>query len=315
MLNWCKPVIGIDIGSRSVKLVVMSRRRDRWLLQAGLSMQLAGSAAPTIQTMLASLPRSLRTKLPQVHVTISCANVMLRKVVLPAMLDADQLDMAVSIEIEKDLPAAEYQSLFFDYSEIAARDSDQEYKAPNTRIWLAVACSSAVMQPCLATLKSAGLMPAQVAPDVLAIDGNARSDEGDRNRYLYIDAGFSGIRLYALCGGVPGYVRSHVFGSNAQACIHASDFLLSLRRALQQYRLSEMMAQPSLVFVYGGGSAMPGLSELIQQYCGCAAHVINPLVDWPVDHRPGDFSDVILSEIAPAMAVAMQGSAKGTTRW
>lgn len=306
MLNGWKPVIAIDIGSSAIKLVVMSRRRGRWTLHASKNGPTAGNAAGTLAMMLKTVPEALSKRKPTILVTVPCANVMVRRLLLPGQLSADQIDLAVRMEIEKDFPPDECPGLFIDYDVIPGHTSRLSSESTNIQAWLAAACSANVIQSVIDTLTSAGVAPAQIAVDVLVLDRFGDCAERGAAQYLYIDAGFSGIRLYALCNGVPGYIRSHSFGNNELACLGAPEFLLTLRRALQQYRLSEMLAQPSRVFVYGGRSGTPGLGDLVNQYCGCNAHILNPLSDWPIDDPGTDLSQIVTAEMAPAIALAMQ---------
>ncbi len=308
MLNGWKPVIAIDIGSCAIKLVVMSRRRDRWTLHASINRPSAGNAAGTLAMLLKTVPEFLSKRKPTILVTVPCANVMLRRLLLPRLLSADQIDLAVRMEIEKDFPPDEHPGLFIDYDVIPDPTSRLGSESTNTQAWLAAASSAIVIQSVLDTLASAGVAPAQIAVDVLVLDRFGDCAERSTAQFLYIDAGFSGIRLYALCGGVPGYIRSHSFGNNELACLGAPEFLLTLRRALQQYRLSEMLVQPSRVFVYGGRSGTAGLGDLVKQYCGCDAYILNPLNDWPIDDPGTELSQTVSAEMAPAIALAMQES-------
>lgn len=310
MLGYDNTVFGIDIGSHSIKLAVVRRRRSRWRLLCGISEPVVGNAGQTLRKMLSDLPVSLRRHKPSVDVALQCAQVMFCKVVLPATLDLQQVDMALNLEMQKHLPSQGAKALFMDYHAIAARESDAGREMFASATWLTVVCSASVMSDCLQPLETAQVRPARVSIDVLALDALALQTRtqrhNDKSLYLYIDAGFSAIRLYAVTAGIPGYTRSYPLAPASLQGNDVSEFLLTMRRALQQYHMSGMLVQPARVLLYGGRYTSPGLDLLIQQYCGSHAHVINPLVDWPLDNVCSHPLRVGPTELAPAIALAMQ---------
>lgn len=302
--------LGIDIGSHSIKLAVMRRRRGRWFLLCGMSELVAGSAGETLDLMLRALPASLRGRHVVVDVALQCAQMMFRKVVLPATLDHSQVELALTLELQRHLAAQDAQALFMDYHPIAARESDAGRENVASTTWLTATCPAAVMSDCLQTLEKAGVKPSRVCIDVLALDACDRQaiaqPQGEKSLCLYIDAGCSAIRVYALNAGIPGYIRSFPLVPAPEQSKDDAEFLLTMRRALQQYQMSDMLAQPERVLLFGGRYASPGLDDLIQQYCGCNPHTLDPLTDWPLERIDTPPLSVPPTLLAPAIALAMQ---------
>ena len=315
-MSRCKtPVIGIDIGSYAIKLAVLRRRQHRWLLLCGKSVPVADNPGKTLGSMLGSLPCWLRLSQPRIVLSIHCAGVMFRKTKLPATLDLQQVDLALRLDLEKHLPQEDQQGLFMDYCPVTLADGDSDAGHQLTRMWLTAVCTDALMQECLQPLRAVRRMPAQVAIDVMvmAAASSPRAGEhqiahlldADNSLHLYIDAGFSSVRLCAMTAGVPGYVRSYPL-SGGQMRADCSGFLLIMRRALQQYRMSEMLTQPARILLYGGRAATSGLSELIRQFFGSNPQSIDPFTDWPVDNACLKSKSVPPTILAPAIALAMQ---------
>ena len=69
MLGYSNTMLGIDIGSHSIKLAAMRRRRRRWLLLCGMSEPVVGNAGETLERMLRTLQASLRSR----HITADVA--------------------------------------------------------------------------------------------------------------------------------------------------------------------------------------------------------------------------------------------------
>jgi len=302
--------VGIDIGSDSIKLAVMRRRRGRWLLLCGMSEPVAGHAGETLHQMLRDLPASLRRRHVTADVALQCAQIMFRKVVLPATLDHSQVELAVNLELQRHMASEDAEALFMDYQPIAAREPEVGRENLASTTWLTATCPAAVMGDCLHALEKARVKPLRVCIDVLALDAcdrqtGAQSQSG-KSLYLYIDAGCSAIRVYALNAGVPGYIRSFPLAPVSQQGEGGTEFLLTMRRALQQYHMSDMLAQPERVLLFGGRYALPGLDDLIQQYCGCSPHALDPLTDWSVKSTVMSPVSVPPTLLAPAIALAMQ---------
>jgi Tfp pilus assembly PilM family ATPase len=310
MLCYSNTRLGIDIGSHSIKLAAMRRRRRRWLLLCGMSEPVAGNAGETLEQMLRALPASLRSSHITADVALQGARVMFRKVQLPATLDCQQLELAINLELQKHMPPQDAQALFADYHPIAAREADAGRESIASTTWLTATCPAPVMNDCLQALEKARVKASRVCIDVLALDAcetQARAQsQSEKCLYLYIDAGFSAIRLYAVNAGVPGYIRSYPLAPAAQQANDSAEFLLTMRRALQQYHMSDMLAQPERVLLFGGRSASPGLDGLIQQYCGCNPHAIDPLTDWCLESPGTPPLSVRPILLAPAIALAMQ---------
>lgn len=261
-------MLGIDIGHGFIKLVALDRRRRRWRLSACIAQQCHGDPVQALLMALQLLSASTKRRLPRVGIALPVAEMVTKTVALPAGLGHDQIDLALRVELEQALmPGA--GSICLDYCQAGAQV-------------LAVACQQSLMDQALVPLAAAGIEPALAAADVLLIEGNLPSGCCQRGPGLFIDAGATGLRLYSIHAGVPVYSRSHVLPELNGAATDPAAYLLLLRLAIQQYRMSDMLSKPDVLIVYGGAAALPAVQTFLQQSFAMPVHCLDPFSAWQI---------------------------------
>lgn len=254
-------VMGIDVGSRLIKLVVARRQRGRWQLQACLAREQGADPVSSLEQMLALLPARLRRL--SVAVAIPASALHVRVLNLSPLLDDAQIELAVAMELEQEL-GAPLEQLCLDYC--ALPDEPGQV--------LVLGCRQATLQRYTGVVEAAGLRLALAGVDALLIaETMTKQEQVGPGPRLFVDAGGGAIRLHVLRAGLLVYSRSHALaGGDAAAC------LLTLRQAIQQYSLSEMMSRPVAVYLYGGLATLPAVQAVLKQTFAERLHLLEP---WP----------------------------------
>lgn len=259
-------MLGVDIGSCYIKLVALRRHRGRWHLQACAAHRVADDCADepgrALPAALALLPLALRRKLPAVGFALPASALSVRLLDLPAGLAPDELDLAVRIECEQALSAAD-EPVSFDYRRCGER-------------FLSVACRQSLLDNMLSVFADAGVKPVLAGADALMIADTLSADAITDEQRLYVDAGGSGVRLLAVRAGEPVYLRSHLLSDSRSTRGNPAAFPLLLRRAIQQYRMFDMLARPEQIVLYGGAAAVAGVREALLQAFDVPVSCINP---------------------------------------
>lgn len=261
-------MLGIDIGSRYIKLVALQRRRSRrrrWQLQACVTYRipqpLTGVPARALQAALQLLPPALQRQLPCVGIALPGSELWIRCIDLPPQLAASELDLAVRMECEQALKPAT-SPICLDYRPCGERT-------------LVVACRQSMLDQALAVLAAVGIKPALVGVDALIVADTMSPAAASTQLSLYIDAGASGVRLLALRAEEVIYQRSHRL-PEPEGSDESAAYLLLLRRAIQQYRLFDMLSRADNIFLYGGAASLPAVHTTVEQAFEAPALRLNP---------------------------------------
>lgn len=296
-------MLGIDIGKRYIKMVGLRWHRGRWRLQACVASKVAHKSglhrdsdpAQAVIEALQLLPADMRKKLPRVGIALPTAELLVKTVDLPPELSPDQIDQALTLEFE--------QALMPDAERICL-----DYRRSGRQI-LAVACRQSLMDKVVATLAAAGIVPALASADAMLIADDLPSEFNSQfNKAglgLYIDAGATGIRLHSMRVGIPLYSRSHALPDESCCDNDSAAWLLMLRRAIQQYRMSDMLSKPDAIMVYGGAATLPGVHELLQHSFGMPVHCFNPFSAWQIEDADHLMTPVARHACAFTLACAL----------
>jgi Tfp pilus assembly PilM family ATPase len=264
-------MIGIDIGSRFIKLVALGRRRGKWHVNACLMHETGDHPVTGLQAVLQSMPSSLRRTPLRVAIALPTSELVIKTVQLPGGLEHEQIDLALRMECGQ---AAGSEKICLDYRLLNNPDPDERSEQ-----LLAVACRQSLMDSSLAALHAVGIEAALAGADVMLIADGLSSVSCHPELELFVDAGATGIRFYLMRAGIPGYSRNHVMTNNACVSDDPEGYLLLLRRAVQQYRMFDMLSKPANLFVYGGAAALSAVRDFLQQSFGLPVQCISPFSD------------------------------------
>src|SRR5665213_1698527 len=174
MFSFSAPLIGVDIGTSSVKLVqVVPNGKDRWVLQSYAIQDLSDEAVEEIDADLRpavvglALKKAFKaSKMKGRHVVTAVSGdaVIVRYVKLPFMTPAE-LKNVISYEAEQHIPLP-IDQVVLDHHILGTVEEDNQKKLEV----LLVAAKSEMVDEHLSLLKAARLKPAVIDVDSFAME-------------------------------------------------------------------------------------------------------------------------------------------------
>lgn len=160
MFGSTKSVIGLDIGSYSVKAVALQSNRDRITLQGYAQSKIDNQdVGEVVRRVIARLG----VKAKRVVTSVSGRSVIVRQVETPKLQDAE-LKQHITYEADKYIPFGT-EEVIIDCQPMPGKPGATE----NTQQVMLVAVRKGFIQEHLASLKSADLMPEVIDVDVFAL--------------------------------------------------------------------------------------------------------------------------------------------------
>ncbi|MGE8069300.1 pilus assembly protein PilM [Pseudomonas sp. NPDC089569] len=335
-----KTLLGVDIGSTSVKLVELSRQGDRYRVEAYAIEPLpAGSfiekniAEPEAvgQALCRGLARA-RTSLRNVAVAVSGSAVITKRIEMDAGLGDDEMESLIRIEADQYIP--------YPLDEVAI---DFEVQGPSTRSpervnVLLAACRRENIEVREAVLALAGLTARVVDVEAYALERSLGllADPLTASRgalVAVVDIGATMTTLSVLLGDHIIYTREQLFGGRqlteeiqrrygltvAQAELAKKQgglpegydrevmqpfceaLVQQVSRSLQLFFSSGRYSSVDHLLLAGGTASVPGLDRLIEQQLGTPTKVANPFIHM----TPGSkVKASALASDAPALLIA-----------
>ena len=300
------PVLGLDIGSTSVKLVELSRKRDRYRLDAFAVEQLPATATDNRNISdAAAVGEAIRRACAKagvrrkvVAVAVANSAVIARTLLLDAALPENDLAVEVMVEAERSIPYS-IEDVALDFVSLGPFPGD-----PALRRVLLVACPKDQVLAREAALRCAGLKLAVVEVESQAQRRAAglvwAPGEGDA---AVLDIGTSAIRLVVLSGG-----QASLAGEQPRLALidgddpAAAEEALNLGgRLLDDYSSSRSSRSVGRVLLAGGGATLPELPKLARGRFGLDVQLADPFVAMVI----GTTVDATaLTRTAPALVTA-----------
>ncbi len=211
-----KNALGLDIGSRSVKLVQL-RESKKGIQLANFSMaplpseaivdgalMNASAVVDTIQGMVSA--QKLKTK--EVAVSISGHSVIIKKISLPAMTQ-DELDESIKWEAEQYIPF-DVNDVYLDYQILQSRPEQGQMDV------LLVAAKKEVVDEYSGIVREAGLEPVVVDVDCFTIQNTFEVNYGfpPGEAVVLLDIGASTININIISNGITTFTRDISMGGN-----------------------------------------------------------------------------------------------------
>ncbi len=332
-----KEVIGIDIGSSSVKLVQLNVNKGSFqLLNVGISPlppeaivdnTLMDSSA--IATVIKNLIASLGIKIKDVVCSISGNSVIIRKIVLPAM-PQEELEDQISWEAEQYIPF-DINDVNMDFQILSPDSSD-----PSKMNVLLVASKKDIINDYVSVFSEAGTKLSVVDVDSFAIQNafEANHDYSATDIIALVNIGASMMNINVIKDGITLFTRDVQTGGNlyteeiqkqvglssedaenSKILAHEStneslrnvilkvneNITQEIRRSLDYYNSTASDDRISRVFVSGGCSKIYNLVDSIAEKIGFPVEILNPFAKLKYSEK--DFDPEYLQEIGPFMAV------------
>jgi type IV pilus assembly protein PilM len=337
MLGKKKSIVGLDIGSHTVKAVELTEVRDQIKLTAFGSMTV--EKKDDLPQALADLLREAGIKTRRVATAVSGRSVITRYINMPAMSD-DDLKSALRFEADKYIPFEVDEVVLDcvrlkDFGETTNQSGEKEMKV------LLVAVKQTVIDEQIQLLQSVGLTPAVIDVDTFAL-GNAfelnsmhspRVEDEERVIAL-VDIGALKSSINIIKNNTSYFSREVYLAGNEfteaisrrlgvdsveaddikhnpsgrqeqlEECILPTldDLANEIHLSLDYYE-NQYDREVDEVYVSGGSSRLPGLQSAFERVFNRGVHFWNPTEH--LDLRAEKIDGDELKEKAPQLVVAV----------
>jgi type IV pilus assembly protein PilM len=333
-----KEIVGIDIGSSSVKLVQLEEQKGAYQLKNAGILPLPSEAivdnslmdTTSIVETIKSLVKSLDVKAKDAVCSISGNSVIIRKISLPAMTP-EELEDQIAWEAEQYIP--------FDINDVNLDFEilDTDLAASGKMTVLLVASKKEIINEYVAVFNEAGLKLVVVDVDSFAIQNIFEQNYAPAPDEVValVNIGASIMNLNVVKGGVSLFTRDVQMGGNLYTEELQRQFALSgqdaervkvtldfpdkerlkdaisrinetvsieINRSLDFYNSSAEDQKISKVYLSGGCAKVALLAESVGQRLGLPVELLNPLQK--ITYNDKNFDPEYLQEIGPLVAVA-----------
>ncbi len=333
-----KEIVGIDIGSSSVKLVQLKKSGDNYMLQNVGILPLPPEAivdnslmdTTSIVEAIKTLVKSLGIKTKEVACSISGNSVIIRKISLPAMT-SEELEDQIFWEAEQYIPY-DINDVNIDFQIL---ESDLVDTAKMTV--LLVATKKDFINEYISVFNEAGMMLVVVDVDSFAIQNcfemNYQSEKD--NVIALVNIGASIVNVNIVKGNVSLFTRDVQMGGNIYTEELQRQFAISSEQAEKikvtgeypdQTRLHDVISKVnetlsleilrsldlyystadeqkiSKIFVSGGCAKVAMLPSVLSQRSNLPVEILNPFLN--IKYNEVEFDAEYLKEIGPLVAVA-----------
>jgi type IV pilus assembly protein PilM len=333
-------VIGLDIGSSSIKLVELREGKSGYELQ-----NLAISPLPpeaivdgalmdsvTIIDAIRDLISTSKTKAKNVVASVSGHSVIVKKITLPIMTEAE-LEESIQWEAERYIP--------FDINDVNIDfqifGSGQEN--PDVMDVVLVAAKKDIINDYVSVIMESGLNPVIIDIDSFALENmlaiNYEVDKEETVAMANVGASMTNINI--IKNNISGFTRDIFKGGNQvteeiQRQLHvdyeeaerikvgskmdvtsqpiqnvlktASESLaIEIGNSLEFFQSTSTYEKINKLYLSGGGSKIKDFNIILQQQIGIPVEITNPFKK--VEYSEKNFDLEYLREIGPVMAVGV----------
>lgn len=335
-----KPLIGLDIGSSSIKLVEAEKKRSGWVVRSFASVVLPEDTivdgeivnhAAVVEAIRAVVKEAgIRTKL--IATSVAGSSVIIKHIAVPKT-SPKELEDQVYWEAEQYIP--------FDMAEISLDfEVVQEDAGEGKMDILLVAAKKDFIEKRLAAIKEAGLEPFVLDVDVLSL-ANVFWENYEMtpdNAVLLVDVGASLTKINIVSESTTIFTRDVAIGGKnltleiqnklgisfqeaevlkVDACSTgqipeevlplvnsiSESIALEIRRSLDFYAASPIQLPVTGAFLCGGASRIPGLSTMLAEMLGLPVEYLNPFVKVACSGR--QFNEEFLAAISSSAVVPL----------
>jgi len=334
-------LIGIDIGSSSVKLVQLKDARGGYHL-AGFGMTMLPPEAIVDHAIMdpgavigaiRELVESHKVKTKNVATSISGHSVIIRKILMPVMTE-EELESTIQWEAEQYIPF-EISEVNLDFQILGPDAHD-----PSQMNVILVAAKKDFVNDYAALFRECGLNPVVMDVDCFAVANVFEAGYGvaEHESVALIDLGASFINVNIVKGGVSVFTRDIQVGGNmyneelqkrlglssddaetaklggeigaapadAVAALIADvteALSTDIQRSLDFFSASSADERPRKVYITGGVSRVPSIRTSLAQRLGAEVQLIDP---WrQVSFSQKSFDPQYLQAVGPLFTVAV----------
>lgn len=336
-----KDVIGLDIGSSSIKMVELRDDRNGYKLQ-----NLAISALPpeaivdgalmdsaTIIDTIRDVIAASKTKSKDVVTSVSGHSVIVKKISLPLMTEAE-LEESIQWEAERYIPF-DINDVNIDFQIFGATQEN-----PEVMDVVLVAAKKDIINDYVSVIMESGLNPVIIDLDSFALENMLaiNYEIGDGETVAVANVGATVTNINLIRNNSSAFTRDIFKGGNqmteeiqrqlhvdyeeaekikvgtkvdlsSQSVIQnvlktASESLaVEIGNSLDFFQSTNTSEKIGRLYLSGGGSKIKDFDIILQQQIGIPVEVVNPFKK--VDYSGRDFDLEYLKEIGPIMAVGV----------
>jgi type IV pilus assembly protein PilM len=333
-----KDILGIDIGSGSVKLVQLKPQKSGYtLINLGIlplppeaivdnALMDSSSIVETVKNLI----KSLNIKEKEIACSVSGNSVIIRKILLPSM-PPEELEDQIQWEAEQYIPF-DINDVNIDFQLLSQDDHD--LSKMNV---LLVASKKDIINDYVTVFNEAGLKLVVMDVDSFSVQNvfELNYDTDPEDVYALINVGASIMNINIVKGGISLFTRDVQMGGNlyteeiqkqfglsrdeaervkltgeSQEPEHLSDVIgrindtiaIEIRRSLDFYNSNAGEGKISKIYLSGGCSKTPKLCDAVNERLGMPVELLNPFQK--IKYSDKEFDPEYLQAIGPLMTVA-----------
>ena len=336
-----KDVIGIDIGSSSIKLVELNKTKKGFKLEKLAIAPLPPEAivdealmdSVTIIAAIRDLIAMSKIKTKDVVISISGHSVIVKKITLPLMTEAE-LKESLQWEAERYIPF-DIKDVYLDFKITGGSQGN-----PALMDVVLVAAKREVVDDCVSVMMESGLNPVVIDIDAFALENmlaiNYELEKGETVTIANVGASVTNMNI--LANNISEFTRDIFKGGNQfteqiqrelhvdheeaekikmghQVDIPSSPLIenilkttseslaIEIGNSLDFFKSTTTDGKISKLYLSGGGSKIKGFDLILQQHIGIPVEVVNPFKKIEYDEKKFDLE--YLKEIGSIMAVGV----------
>ncbi|MCP4006066.1 MAG: type IV pilus assembly protein PilM [bacterium] len=337
-----KSIIGLDIGSSSVKAVELETANGGYRLKGFGIAELSSEAivqgsfmnAPAISEAIGEVCASGGFKTKDVATSVSGHSVIVKRISLPVQ-SSEELEETIKWEAEQYIPF-DINEVNIDHQVLDDNGLDGQMDV------LLVAAKKDLIHDYVSAITECGLNLAVLDVDGFAVGNMYLENYDDAGAVALVDIGASVINMNVMQGGIPVFNRDITTGGNQyteeiqkalgisfeeaerikvggrpgevskevipqeveEAMRDVSETLVGeIQRSLDFYRATASSAPLQKLVLCGGAARVPLLDRLFQEKIELPVEIADPFNQIDIAPRAGD--EEVLRELAPGLSVAV----------
>ncbi|MCP4342812.1 MAG: type IV pilus assembly protein PilM [Desulfobulbaceae bacterium] len=333
-----KLVVGLDIGSHAVKVCQLKQTSSGYaIITLGSTVLPEGAVEDgtlndpeTVSKAIADLFQNLKIKNKKIGFSISGYSVIVKKVNLAVMEDA-QLEEHIMAEAEQYIPF-DIEDVYLDFQDLKTGSKE----ADRTDVML-VAAKKEIVDDYLEMLRGLKLSPVIVDVDGFALENTYEYNYQKSENVALVDIGASKMSINILSQGISVVARDIIVGSRqltdqiqnvfdiefeeAEALKLGStqnedkreeienifsttctQWILEIKKAIDLYHSNHPEQPLKKLILSGGGAKVSGLIDFLVQETGLEVELFNPFLNMVSNSKKIDPD--YLKNIGPEMAIA-----------
>jgi type IV pilus assembly protein PilM len=333
-----KEVVGLDIGSNSIKLAELKETKKGYQLKNIGETLLPPEAIvnkvitnrDAVSEAIYSLIEELRVKTKNAVISISGHSVIIKKVSIPKMSEKE-LREAVPWELEQYIPQ-NIEDVNYDFQILPGQTPEGNMDV------LIVAAKKDITNDYINVVTDAGLNPVVVDVDVFALENMYEANYPESGGVVaLVNIGASVTNINILKNGVSVFTRDITTGGNQFTELIQKEFDVGydeaekmknslgrpdvspeldrisqditdlicgeIKRTLDFFSTTLWREKVDKIMLGGGTSKVPRLREVLEDIANAPVELINPFRN--ILYNPNDFDPEYISDIAPKMGVTV----------